>query len=551
MRPSRWLFAVALALPLFASAQPLHPLTGTLHEVHVGPGQQSDPHVSGTFVAYTHGDGATSEIRFHDLATGANAAIPNFGANDLLSDIWDQQIVFTRTTPERSALFRYDISSGAPAVEVAPTPDANRRAAAIGGGTIAWMDHGLLMGVPEIVVLEAGAVTPVRLTQDLAVDRDPAVSPDGRVVVWVRCESAGACELMEAVRGPGGWATQSLGTVEADARPDTDGTHIVYTAERQQADADLYWQPVGGGEERRLVLEGSQHNANVSRGVVAFEHAAPETPANADILIFDLTTGILYQLTDTPERESLSDLYVAEDGAIRVVWSAPGVDGLDVLAMTLTELSEAPIPEEPEDPPTGPEETSCENPGARPLLLELTIEKERCNRRVHTTFEASAGGGLLCIENGKPGKKSKRASAGWVDLNGEEVVGPHDFGKKVSHIERDVTLLEGENLFEGKVRSHPHSRIHVRIYGPDAGGGGSGAPGEDDAIGKGRWKRVFHGRPGWVERVSEHAMGCSSSGNTQAGAAMMLIILALLITNGPTRRDRVRVRVRSGRGRRR
>lgn len=549
MGPSRWIFVVSLLLPLFAPAQNVGELFGTLHEVHVGPGQQSDPHVSGTFVAYTHGDGASSEIRFHDLSTGANAAIPNLGANDLLSDIWDQQIVFTRTTPQRSALYLYDISTGGQAVEVAPTPDANRRGAAIGGGTIAWMDHGMQMGIPEIMVLEPGAAMPVRLTDDLAIDRDPAVSPDGRVVVWVRCESADTCTLMEAARSTSGWNLRELGAVEADALPDTDGTFIVYTARRQQVDADLHWQPVGGGEEHRLVLEGVQRNANVSRGLVAFEHSPPDAPGTADILLFDLATRSLYQLTETPERESLSDVFVGEDGAIRVVWSAPGEDGLDVLAMTLSQLPGTP-PGEPEEPPTEPGETRCEAPGTRPLVLDVVIEKDRDNKRLRERFEAGAGEGLLCIENGNSDKTSQRASAGWVDLNGEEVVGPRDFGIKVSHIEREVTLLEGENLFEGKVRSHPSSRIRVRIYGPHAGGAGGGGPFKDagDAW---RWRKRFHPRPGVVERVVGHAFGCSSSGNTQVGAAVMLIILALLITNGPRRRERVRVRVWSNRGRRR
>lgn len=551
MRPSRWLFASTLVLSTFAMAQVAPPLVGTLHEVHVGAGQQSDPHVSGTFVAYTHSDVSASEIRFHDLSTGANAAIPNLGENDLLSDIWEQQIVFTRSSPQRSALFRYDLVTGA-AIEVAPTPDANRRSAAIGGGTIAWMDLGLLMGVPEIMVLEQGALTPVRLTTDLAIDRDPAVSPDGTAVVWVRCETGGPCALMEAVRTATGWSTQSLGEVEADARPDTDGTTIVYTAKRQEADADLYWQPVGGGEERRLVLEGAQLNANVSRGLVAFEHAIAGSPANADIFLFDLSTESLYQLTETAHRESLSDVFVAEDGTIRVVWSAPGEDGLDVWAMTLTGLGTSPPeePEEPTDPPTEPEDTSCEAPGSRPLLLEIELEKERCNREVAETFEAVEGAGLLCIENGRPGKKSKRASSGWVKLNGEKVVGPDAFGKKVTHIAREVTLLEGENLFEGKVRSHPDSRVLVRIYGPVAADPVDEDGGTEEVT-RTSQVQVFYARPGTVQRGGVGTLGCNSSGNTQVGGTILLIILALIITNGPTRRERVRVRVWSNRRRRR
>lgn len=536
MRPTTWLCAIALVLPLTVHAQVGSPLVGTLHEVHTGPGNQSDPHVSGTLIAYTHAEGGASEIRFHDLEDGSNQAIPNFGAFDSLSDIWNDQIVFTRTTAASSALYLFDVSTGMPAVELAPTPEANRRSASIGGGTVAWMDFGVA-GVPEILVIEQGADTPVRLTHDLDVDRDPAVSPDGRVVVWVRCQLSGACELMEAVRDSTGWSVQSLAAVEADALPDTNGVWIVYTARRGGAHADLHWQPVGGGDERRLILEGHERNANISGRFVAFEHADPESLASTDVMLYDLEAEWLYRLTDTPEAESLSDVSVSDEGAIRVAWSVPGQQGLDVLAMTL----EAP------EAPCDPRPTSCEDPGERPLLAELEVGRSCGGEQRKAHFMAAAGDGLLCIENGA-GKK--RASAAWVKLNGDKVVGPNAFNPHVALVERAVTLRDGKNRLEGWVRSHPHSRIRIRVYGE---GPVCGPPAPDPFSGERRRSRpvsrVVDGGPVPSEPTAG-TMGCSATGSTHVGAAMMLIVLALIITNGPTRRERIRVRVRLNRRRR-
>nr|MBA2454312.1 PxKF domain-containing protein [Chloroflexia bacterium] len=45
------------------------------------------------------------------------------------------------------------------------------------------------------------------------------------------------------------------------------------------------------------------------------------------LFVYDLATGQLYQITNTPDvDETLSDISLGEDGAVRVVWAQP--DGL-------------------------------------------------------------------------------------------------------------------------------------------------------------------------------------------------------------------------------
>src|SRR5688572_26337141 len=71
------------------------PVTGTTELVHGGPGNQTDPHISGSLVSYSNLT-SSREIRYHDLATGLNSAIPQGDHQDTLSDLSGATIVFRR-----------------------------------------------------------------------------------------------------------------------------------------------------------------------------------------------------------------------------------------------------------------------------------------------------------------------------------------------------------------------------------------------------------------------------------------------------------------------
>jgi ABC-type oligopeptide transport system substrate-binding subunit len=127
---------VALSLsPLAAVAQtapePIQ-MTGTPVLVKGGPGNQTDPHISGTLVSYTGAEGTFSEVRYHDLATGSAAAIPNGGHRDELSEVHGSTIVFRRiytdgSTSTRPILTFDTANPAAGSVELDPVQGDRRR----------------------------------------------------------------------------------------------------------------------------------------------------------------------------------------------------------------------------------------------------------------------------------------------------------------------------------------------------------------------------------------------------------------------------------------
>ena len=309
----------------------------TIQVVNNGPGNQTDPHVSGDRVSYTSELVGTTntEIRFHNLATGSDAAVPGSPIQDFLSDVSGNTIVFTRVTAEESAIYAYDTSSGGAAVELAPEAGpSTRRGPAIGGQTVAWQDFSFTGNPlePEVVAhdLATGAVS--RLTENALADRDIAVSPDGNVVAFTQCTTSGtSCDVFEATRAGGSWTTTAVtsGAGEEDTA-DTNGALIAYSSTRA-GETDIYHQAVGGGPEKQLALAGVETNPNVSGTLISFDRAA--SPGGApDVYIYDTATDTLYQVTDTPGEEVLSDISVSPSRVVRVVYMVREAGNFNVYA---------------------------------------------------------------------------------------------------------------------------------------------------------------------------------------------------------------------------
>lgn len=300
-----------------------------------GPGDQTNPHLSGSLVEYTSEVNGGSAIGYRDLATGATGLIPNGGAFDFLGDVDGTLITFTRVTDE-STIWRHDVATGQSA-EVAPqAAGTNRRAAALGGGVVAWQDLGFgpALADTEIVAHDLATGQSTRLSADAVLDKNPAVAPGGDTIVWTKCASlTSGCDVFSASRGLAGWAVTAItGADGEESLPDTDGTWTVYASARD-GDQDIHVQPDGGGPVRRLALPSIQRNPNVDRGVVTFE-SFDEAMLAYDLWTWDLMTGEVRRLTDTPVDESLNAVSVAADGLVRAAWTAhPAVgDGFDVLA---------------------------------------------------------------------------------------------------------------------------------------------------------------------------------------------------------------------------
>jgi len=332
------LAAAALAAPaaLATTTGTTPPLSTTT--VNNGPGDQSDPHLSGSLVTYTSALSGDSEIRYHDLADATDTAIPTNGGLDFLSDVSGSTAVYTHLSSAGSAIVSYDTATAGPPTELDPQPSSNRRGSAVGGHTVAWVDLGFYASTsfPEIVAYDLASRSATRLTSDLLFDTQPAVAPDGSVIAWTKCQSAGSsCDIWQATAGAAGWtSTRLTGPEGEEGNPDSNGQLVVYDSIRD-GERDIFWQPVGGGPEQRLALPGAQYNPNISGHMVAFESFETVDGVSAwDLMLYDLASDTVYRLTRSTVDETLNDVSLAADGLVRVAYTAQDGPDANVYAVS-------------------------------------------------------------------------------------------------------------------------------------------------------------------------------------------------------------------------
>lgn len=328
-----------------ASAAAVEP-DGTTTTVDDGPGNQTDPHISGSLVTYTSENDFYLEIRYRDLITGAGGVIPGEG-HDRLADISGDTIVFTRTLDDRRGIFAFDVSLGSTS-QLDPQIGSLRSDPAIGNTTVAWEDRGPVTGMfpaSEIVVYDLVTGNATRLTDDEPTDSLADVSPDGSVIVWEKCQPAPVddCAIWKATRSGSGWTSVQLTASGIDGRdPATDGQYVVYQSTRN-GETDVFWQPVGSGPEQQLALPGAQIRPSISGGLIAFESENLDT-GQPDIMVYDLNTDNLYRITETPDIfEALPDIVVDPNGLATVVY-AERTDDLDVYAFSFVPVSDDTTP---------------------------------------------------------------------------------------------------------------------------------------------------------------------------------------------------------------
>jgi hypothetical protein len=323
--------AVVVAATTAGAAGALTPANGgdvggTIVAVNNGPGDQTEPRVSGDLAVYTAKDFVNgSTIHYFDFLTGIDHIVPA-GApldSDNLSDVSDGRIAFTRTrvSDGKSAAMLFDVASGTlrELDPQAPQTPMTRFGTVVGGDSVAYQELGV--GNWDIFAYDLASGTTANLSQSHDSDGNPAVGPAGDVVVWERCVGSN-CDILQAVRSGGAWGspTTVAATLSNDANPDTDGTTVVYDSQRPSATAqDIYLKPVSGGPEVPLQLAGFQQNPSISHGVVAFESLSASF--DWDVYVYVIATNTLYRLTDTLGNEELNDITVLPSGAVRVVWA--------------------------------------------------------------------------------------------------------------------------------------------------------------------------------------------------------------------------------------
>jgi hypothetical protein len=294
-----------------------------------GPGDQTDPHVSGNLVAYTNEVSGSSDVVVHDLATNTDQTIDNQGGLDFLPDVDGTTVTYTHLAGASDVeQFRYPAG---PSTVLDPVANADHRESRVGGSIFVWQDFDYTHDIttPEITGFDSGTGVATRLTDDLLLDKDPAVSPDGGVVVWTKCATDGtACHIWQVTHGSTGWsAPQQLTAAGEQELADTDGSRVVYGTTQAGGDENIAWQPVGGGPEHVLDIPGQQTNPNISNGVITFEQLDTTTVVpNYDTWLYDIATDTLYRLTDTPQDETLNDVSVTDGRAVTVVWAESNLD---------------------------------------------------------------------------------------------------------------------------------------------------------------------------------------------------------------------------------
>jgi hypothetical protein len=341
MRPrkvvtSRSLFAAAAAAvlaalsalagpsPAQADTPPSGTVSGFLTTVNNGPGDQTDPHVSGDWVTYTDDSAGFYQVRYHDLLSGADNLVPSNGGQDLLSGISGTTIVYMHFTAAGQSIYTYDTCGCSAPAELDPTPGSVREFPAIGGRTVAWADFTNDPAHPQIVVdnLDTGHVT--QLTSDTTtLNLEPSVSPDGSVVTWAKCTgSFASCDVWDAVLGSGGsWHLHQLTTGGNSELPHSNGQIVVYDSTRN-GEQDIFWQPVAGGPEQTITFPGPDRNPHLSGNLIVFDHFdTTASVPNWDVYAYSLATGTLYRITNTVADETLSDVSVDSAGTVRVVWN--------------------------------------------------------------------------------------------------------------------------------------------------------------------------------------------------------------------------------------
>jgi len=308
-------------------------LTGTFAAVNNGPSDQTNPHVDCNRVSYTNDDfQGSSTIHYFDFSTGMDNVIPGNGL-DRLSDLSGTRIAFSELSPSLGVdqIVLFDTATQTRTVLSGPWCSNP----ALGGNVIAFEDRKSFFTNPgEIDVYAPGINSVNQLTNDALFDKGPAVSATGNTIVWEKCQTASTgCDIYVGFQvSPGGFATGLLtGAAGEDHRPDTNDEIVVYTSTRG-GETDIYYQPLSNAPEVQIAIPGDQRDVRISGNLIVFES---QTATGYDVFVYDLSSGRLYQVTNTPGvDETLSDISVC-NGVGRIVYAVAGGFGdFDVYAFT-------------------------------------------------------------------------------------------------------------------------------------------------------------------------------------------------------------------------
>src|SRR5262249_34893478 len=150
-------------------------------------------------------------------------------------------------------------------IEIAPGQGAVAWQTALGSDTVAFGNSVTNDGDIFAGQISAPSAPLVNLSNSSRNDLSPAVSPLGDAVVW-ESGAPGFVDgaILKSIRSGGVWgAPQAVSnTISAESTPDTDGINVTYDSNRAGTlgGGDIFFQPISGGAETQVELDGLQRN---------------------------------------------------------------------------------------------------------------------------------------------------------------------------------------------------------------------------------------------------------------------------------------------------
>jgi hypothetical protein len=457
-------FIAAILIATSASAAELPPAT----PIVTGPGDQTDPSLSGVLVAYLGTTPKGTEIFLQSLAPGST---PSQKTNDAV-DQGPPTLVGTRYA------FR--------------SPDVVEVHDLLGGDYSVRVDDGGYLGQ---TALSATLVAWVEASPDKGTNvgwkrfPDPARPndpPPPKVVLRDDGDQGSISVAGDWLAWVDGGAVKLVNTLSGGA-PDTftvAGTAVdvaLWTADGALRLAVLAI-PTGGDAQNKAiyVVDGATHdplgaletlgdkvNPRVYGEWVGFEASDGQVKPQVTLWHYTDAAGApwLFLPSPTGAYQKLHDLVVTSD-TVQVVWADDSSGDFDIYMFDalLGDVLAPPVVAKP---------ARCDT-DARPLG-EFSVTRAVAGPTAGgTLFTANVPTPvLLCIE-------AEGVTSGWVGVASEVVAGPGDFGAGSLAREVRLTVPAGQGRAGAVIAGGPGAWLHVRIFADgDGGANGNGGSGSD------------------------------------------------------------------------
>ncbi|MGB8931045.1 MAG: hypothetical protein WCC48_07340 [Anaeromyxobacteraceae bacterium] len=498
-------FIAAIFIATSASAAELPPAT----PIVTGPGDQTDPSLSGTFIAYLGSTARGTEIFIQSLAPGSTPGQQTF--DDV--DQGPPHLVNLRYAFRSPGVVEVrDLTGAALSIVTGDGPFLGQTA--LSPSLVAWVEAGTDTGT-DVGWQRFGDPLPPR-----TVLRDPgdqhSISVTGD---WIAYVDGGSVKLVNT----------AADTVQSFDVPGTAEDVSIWSAVGAPPRLAVLALPEGGDGTTKaihvldstdgtlvasLTTPGLKVHPRLFDDWVGFEASDDQLKPQVTLWHFADASGTpwLFMPSPTGSYQKLHDLVVTTE-IVQVVWSDDSSGDFDIY------MFEAPL-QDVLAPPTAVGPASCDS-SATPIG-QFTVTRAKAGPSAGgTLFTANvATPVLLCIA-------AQDVTSGWIGAGSQVVAAPGDFGQGSLTREVRLTVGAGEGRVGAVLEGGPGAELRVRIF---ADGGGNGNVASD----LGTCVAGSVGCPPAPAGLAKRGgLGCSTSSG-YASLASLLLPAALLLA--PRRR---------------